>query len=208
MTNKFNNLNISLKYYELAMYQLKTYLYILNNEVNLKNNERYVNYIVTRIKSIDSIIDKLKRKNMPLKEESLESLHDIVGARIVCKFIDDVYFILDKIKNNKNINILEIKDYIKKPKTSGYRGIHIIINIPITIDKITKNIKCEIQIRTLAMDSWATNEHIISYKKNHVPNFVKEQLRKNADLTWQIDKSMNDLSKYNLFSNLKILNEI
>lgn len=134
------------------MKQLKTYLEILNTEISFLDIDNPINQVSTRIKSTESIILKLQRKNLPLTIESLNSLNDIVGARIVCDFLDNVYLVSDKLKNNKNIKIIEVKDYIKNPKNSGYRGIHLIIEIPVSIDGTLKNIRSEIQIRTVCMD--------------------------------------------------------
>lgn len=126
-------------YYESAMKQLKTYIDMINDEFTTMEQENPINYVKTRIKSADSILDKLIRKNMNITK--IEELSDIVGARIVVDFIDNIYVVLDKIKSNKNIKIIEEKDYIKKPKSSGYRGYHIIIEIPIYVEGNGKNIK-------------------------------------------------------------------
>jgi putative GTP pyrophosphokinase len=159
------------------------------------NIENPINHITTRIKSTESIIEKLKRKDMPITIENINSLNDIVGARIVCDFLDNVYWVSSKLQENKNIKVIEVKDYIKNPKVSGYRGIHLIIEIPVSIDGTLKSIRAEIQIRTVSMDSWASNEHKLNYKKDKISKSVKDELRKNADLVWEIDLSMNKLYK-------------
>lgn len=182
-------------YYDSAMKQLNTLLDILSNEMKYLNDINPINHITTRIKSVKSIIEKFKRKQLPISKKSLEYLNDIVGARIVCGFIDDVYIVVNSLKNNKNLNIIECKDYIANPKDTGYRGYHIIIEIPISIDGVLKNIKGEIQIRTLAMDSWAANEHKLNYKKANHDLKSKKVLKDNAESIWNIDLSMNDLYK-------------
>lgn len=178
-------------YYESAMKQLKTYIDMINDEFTTMEQENPINHVKTRIKSADSILDKLIRKNMNITK--IEELSDIVGARIVVDFIDNIYVVLDKIKSNKNIKIIEEKDYIKKPKSSGYRGYHIIIEIPIYVEGNGKNIKCEIQIRTLGIDTWASNEHKLNYKKEKVDEESKKVLKETAKEIWDVDLKLNEL---------------
>lgn len=185
-------------YYESALKELETKLNIINSEFSALSSVNPINHIKTRMKSLPSIIDKLKRKNLKLNIENTFILGDIVGARIVCNFIDDVYRVIDKLKTNKDINIIEEKDYIKTPKSSGYRGYHIIISIPITINGIRKNIKTEIQIRTCAMDFWASSEHRLNYKKVGLSNSDKEELKKLSNDIWEVDQKMNLMAKKKL----------
>ena len=184
-------------YYESAMKQLNTYLDIMNSEFKSLYEINPINHIKTRIKSPESIAEKIKRKNLPLTSIGIDSLSDIIGARIICNFVDNIYTVVDSIRNNKNIKILNEKDYIKNPKESGYRGYHIIIEIPISIGGIIKNIKGEIQIRTLAMDLWAENEQKLNYKKKLISDSTKQKLKENVDIIWNVDLSMNDLFKKN-----------
>lgn len=190
MANYQKEIKKNFLYYETAKKQIETYLFSINNEYNLEEHNP-ISSIKSRIKSYKSIIAKLKKKHIDLTLENLNNLNDIVGARIVVEFIDNIYEIKDKIIKNKNIKILEIKDYVRKPKESGYRGVHIIVSLPISINGIIKNIKCEIQIRTTAMDFWATKEHLLNYKNNNKEN-QKEWLE-NARIVWDLDVSMNNL---------------
>jgi putative GTP pyrophosphokinase len=208
MQSKIKNFKKNLLYYEAAMKQLKTYLDILNDEINLLDIENPINHISTRIKSTESIIEKLERKNLPITIESTNFLNDIVGARIVCDFLDSVYLVSDKLKNNKNINVIEVKDYIKNPKESGYRGIHLIIEIPISIDGTLKSIRAEIQIRTVFMDSWASNEHKLCYKKREISKEIKKELRASADQAWKVDLSMNKLYKNKIVEKESVIKTI
>jgi len=182
-------------YYISALQQLENELNIINAEFNTLNNINPISYTKTRLKSVSSIIDKLKRRNMKISIENTFNLHDIVGARIVCNFIDDIYTVVDKIKSNKKIKIIEEKDYIKNPKSSGYRGYHIIISDLISVNGIEKEVKSEIQVRTSAMDFWATSEHRLNYKKIEVDNDVQKELKKIANDMWHIDLSMNKMAK-------------
>lgn len=185
-------------YYESALKELETKLNIINSEFAALSSINPINHIKTRIKSLASIIDKLKRKNMEVNIENTFILGDVVGARIVCNFIDDVYNVIDKLKINKGINIIEEKDYIKNPKNSGYRGYHIIISLPITINGISKDINAEIQIRTCAMDFWASSEHRLNYKKIGLSNSDKEELKKLSNDIWEVDQKLNLMAKKKL----------
>lgn len=180
-------------YYESAMKQLKNWLDLLNDEFEMLDNNNPINHIKTRLKSSSSIIEKIQRNNKDINLKNICDLTDIVGARIVCNFIDDIYVVINKLKSNSNINIIQEKDYIKKPKKSGYRGYHLIISIPISIKGNLKNIKCEIQIRTSAMDFWASNEHKLNYKNSNSTENMSKELIKISKKVWQLDKMMNDL---------------
>jgi len=181
-------------YYVSALQQLKNEINIINAEFNALNNINPISYTKTRLKSVSSIVDKLKRRNMEITIENTFNLHDIVGARIVCNFIDDVYTVVNKIKSNKKIKVVEEKDYIKCPKQSGYRGYHIIISDLISVNGIEKEVKSEIQVRTSAMDFWATSEHRLNYKKTGVDNETQKELKKIANDIWHIDLSMNKMA--------------
>lgn len=180
-------------YYETAKRQLETYITAINNEFEVIEDYNPINHITTRIKSIESIVGKLKRKNSTISLENAEKLTDIVGARIIVDFIENIYEIINKIKANKNIEIVEERDYITKPKVSGYRAYHLIVLIPVSIDGINKNIYCEIQIRTIAMDFWATNEHKLNYKTNNHDLSYQKKWQETAKKVWDLDKSMNEL---------------
>lgn len=195
ISNLINDIKKDVLYYESAMKQLNTYIDIMQIEFKSLYEINPINHVTTRIKTPESIIGKIKRKKLPVNIESISSLNDIVGARIICNFVNNVYMVVDSIKNNQNIKVITEKDYIKNPKESGYRGYHIIIEIPISIGGILKNIKTEIQIRTLAMDLWAENEHKLNYKKKFIDAETKKELKENADIIWNVDVSMNKLFK-------------
>lgn len=184
-------------YYDSAHQELTTKLNIINTEFNTLYSINPINHIKTRIKSLPSIIDKLKRKKLEININNTFTLTDVVAARIVCNFVDDIYQVIEKIKNNHYFNIIEEKDYITTPKNSGYRGYHLIIEIPVTINNIKKIIKCEIQLRTTAMDFWASSEHTLNYKKVGITAKDKLELKRISDELWHIDIIMNMLAKKN-----------
>ena len=182
-------------YYDSALKELETKLNIINEEYDALSNNNPINHIKIRMKSISSIVDKLERKHLDINIDNTFKLTDIVGARIVCNFIDDVYDVVNRLKEDNQINIIEEIDYIKKPKNSGYRGYHIIVLVPITINGLEKNIKAEIQVRTNAMDFWASSEHKLNYKKTGLSTIEKKELRRIANDAWKSDVAMNKMNK-------------
>lgn len=197
MTNKMKNhieeFEKNILYYETARKQLETYITTIDREFEVIEEYNPINHIKTRIKTFESIVGKLKRKKKSISKENIEKLTDIVGARIIVDFVENIYEIVSKIKNNNNIKIIEEKDYIKNPKVSGYRGYHLIISMPISISGNTKDIYCEIQVRTTAMDFWATNEHKLNYKSKNQSLNYSEKWQDAAKKVWELDLSMNEL---------------
>ena len=207
MKQLINEINKNILYYETAKKQLETYIEAINSEFNLLNDYNPINHIKTRIKTTQSIIGKLNRKGLGINIENVNKLNDIVGARIIVDFIENIFEIVDKIRSNDNLKIIEEKDYIKNPKPSVYRGYHIVVSLPISVSGIIKNINCEIQIRTNAMDFWSNNEHKLNYKSDN--NKYKNKWLDAAKKVWDLDTFMNELyieSKKN--SNEKDFNNI
>lgn len=183
--------------YEAALKILKTELEILSNEFEYKSKYNPVEHIKCRIKSYGSIIDKLERKGLDKTVDNvINYINDVVGVRVVCSFIPDVYEIVNIIENSKNIKILDKKDYIKNPKESGYSSFHLIVSVPINLSTGPMDVKAEIQIRTVAMDFWASLDHKISYKfphPNEIPNEVKDELKNSSNTIKNLDKKMAEL---------------
>ena len=154
-----------MRIYEMAMVQVKDDLEDIKN--NLSNNYQYdvINNINCRIKTPDSIIKKMKRKQYDLNYKNLiENVDDIAGIRVVCPFKSDIPKVVEILEENPNLEILQKKDYITKPKKSGYSGYHIIAQTPVNIGDAFANVKTEIQIKTMAMDFWSSTEHKLKYK--------------------------------------------
>ncbi len=159
-------------------------------EISRENNNA-IEHIYSRIKTQDSTKEKLKRYNFEVSlSSSLTNIYDILGLRIICRFVDDVYLVLDGIKNNEFFNIIQIKDYIKSPKINGYRSLHILAKVNFEGDELP----IEIQIRTLSQDSWATLEHQMKYKKN-VKNkeLLESELKRFADELASTDINMQTI---------------
>lgn len=182
-------------YYKCAMLEVETKFKVLDAEYSLQHDRNPINSIKTRLKSFSSIIGKLERNNLPLTLASIENnLNDIAGVRVICSFIEDVYTLADALMNQDDIQLIEIKDYIKNPKKNGYRSLHLIVAIPIFLENEKRIMKVEIQLRTIAMDCWASLEHQLHYKKDY--EFDDEsmaQLYECAQLSIKLDTIMDEL---------------
>jgi len=193
MKHQIEDIQKNVLFYETAKKQLETYIETIYNEFDVLEGNNPINHIKTRVKTIESIIGKLERKKLAISRDNLEKLTDIVGARIIVDFVENVYEVVKKFRQNENIKIIEEEDYIKNPKESGYRGYHIIVSIPISISGITKHINCEIQVRTTAMDFWATNEHKLNYKSKKHTKEYQDKWKDTAKKVWNLDSAMNEI---------------
>lgn len=153
--------------YDSAIREIVTKLEILNNELSLISDESPISSIKSRRKKDGSILDKLIRQENPITLESIEeNLNDVAGVRVVCSFVDDIYSVARMLARQDDVTVVMIKDYIKKPKANGYRSYHMIVEIPVFFSNEKKPMRVEIQIRTVAMNFWASLEHQIKYKHN------------------------------------------
>ncbi len=186
-----------LSYYRSAMMEVETKFRVLDDEYSLSYDRNPIESISTRLKSIDQIYDKARRKGIPLNLTAIEeNIYDIAGVRVVCPFEKDIYALRDSILTHDDITLFEERDYIKKPKESGYRSLHLIVEVPIYLDKGKRQMKVEIQLRTMAMDQWASLEHRLMYKKD-LPDDVASSLRTKllecAALNREIDRAMQEI---------------
>ena len=192
-----------LEEYQFGHQMLETELSILIKEFAKIKGYNPVEHIKSRIKKVESIKRKLERKNLPLNTDIIEkNIHDIIGFRIVCSFVSDVYDIVEMIQDCKEIRIIDKKDYIKNPKKSGYSSYHLIVLIPVYLTSGIKYMEAEIQIRTVTMDFWASLDHKIRYKfQGEIPDEVKEEMEKYSKEVQTIDEKMLSLleivNKYN-----------
>ncbi|GAC41015.1 GTP pyrophosphokinase [Paenibacillus popilliae] len=183
--------------YQLALEELETKIKVIQTEWKLRNGYEPIEHIKTRLKEPGSIFNKLQRKGLPLTLDWIvNKIYDVAGMRIVCAFVKDIYLILDHLKTRDDIRITEIKDYIANPKANGYQSLHIIVQVPLVLFEDTRWIFVEIQLRTLAMDFWASLEHIIYYKfEQQVPSHVIKELTEAARAVDELDRKMLDLRK-------------
>lgn len=186
-----------MSYYKCAMMEIETKLNVLNEEYSLEYDRNPISNIKTRLKRLQSIREKLDRQNLPQTLESIEAnLHDIAGVRVICTFIDDVYDIAEALLKQDDITLITKKDYIANPKPNGYRSLHLIVSIPIFLANEKREMKVEIQLRTIAMDFWASLEHQLRYKKGlQFTQNTETELSECAFRSSELDKRMNALHK-------------
>lgn len=181
--------------FECAVREITTKLEILDTELGHLTQRNPISSIKSRVKQPQSIINKLIKEDLPITLDSLENkMHDIAGVRVICSYIDDIYNLFDMLKSQDDIEVIEIKDYIKTPKDNGYRSLHVIVNIPIFLSTGKTYSKVEIQIRTIAMDFWASLEHEIRYKQ-HVDDIesISSSLLECANTIAETDQKMLDI---------------
>lgn len=184
-------------YYRCAIMEIETKLNVLNEEFSLLHDRNPINSIKSRLKSPESMYNKLMKNEFSLSLESIEkNLSDVAGIRVICNFTDDVYLIADSLLKQDDIELIEKKDYIKNPKPNGYRSLHLIVTVPIFLANEKRIMKVEIQLRTIAMDFWASLEHQLRYKKD--TTFTEEmanELLSCAEMSADLDQRMNELKK-------------
>lgn len=194
--------------YQSATREISTKLEILNDEFQFIHKRNPIHNMQSRIKSIESIFEKLNRKGFEISIESAkENLTDIAGIRVVCNYIDDIYMIAKTLKMQDDITIIRETDYIKNPKPNGYRSLHLVVTVPVFFSDRKEVVPVEIQIRTIAMDFWASLEHQLRYKTvDDIPPSVAIELQECADNIAKTDLKMQDIyktiEKYNSDDNL------
>jgi putative GTP pyrophosphokinase len=181
--------------YKFALHELETKVEILKEEFLMIHEYNPIENSTSRLKSPESIIRKLNRKGKNISVESLQNnLKDIAGMRITCSFISDIYRVYEMLNNQSDLNIVEVKDYIKNPKSNGYKSLHLIVEIPVFMSDRKEIVPVEVQIRTIAMDFWASLEHKIFYKYDQfVPEKLLKELKEAADTAFALDQKMERL---------------
>lgn len=183
--------------YKFAMDEVKTKIDILNQEFNYIHEYNPIEHVKTRLKTPESILKKVHRKGYELSLDSIkENIHDIAGIRIICSFVSDIYKISQMLAKQEDIQVIMYKDYIKNPKPNGYRSLHLVVKVPVFMSDRVENVSVEIQIRTIAMDFWASLEHKIYYKYDKdVPEDLIRQLKEAAEAAAELDKKMENIHK-------------
>lgn len=207
--NKAEEWSRALMLYDAALKQINTKLEILNNEFKLAHQYNPIEHITSRLKSPQSIAKKLLKQDKELTVDNIiRDINDVAGIRIICSFTSDIYRIADLLSTQSDIKVLKIKDYIANPKPNGYTSYHMIVSIPIFLSDITIDTKVEIQIRTIAMDFWASLEHKIYYKfEGNAPDHIQNELKECSELVSYLDQKMlsinEEIKVLNLQQNLK-----
>ena len=181
--------------YSAAVREVRTKVEILDEEFRTRYAHNPIHHIDSRLKSPQSMMKKLARKGLPQTLEAAEAnLNDIAGVRIVCNYLDDIYRIADLLQRQRDVEFVHRRDYIENPKESGYRSLHLVIRIPVFLSSHTELVPVEIQIRTIAMDFWASLEHQLRYKSNHeTTQQLRRRLQHCAEASAALDREMQDI---------------
>ncbi len=186
-----------MSYFRCAMFEIETKFRVLNEQFSIEHERNPIESIKTRLKSLESIREKAERKDIPFTVQSIEeNLSDIAGVRVICSFIDDIYMLAECLTSQDDVTLICKKDYIKDPKPNGYRSLHLIVEIPIFLKNEKRFVKVEVQLRTIAMETWARLEHRMRYKKNLTDELLKQtedELLACAELSNTLDLRMQDI---------------
>jgi putative GTP pyrophosphokinase len=180
--------------YQCAVMEVETKFNILNSRLSIQGEGNPIESVKSRVKDFDSIIRKLNKLNLPITIESVEeNLHDVAGVRVVCSFVDDIYKIEECFLAQEDVTLVKRKDYISNPKPDGYRSLHLIVKTPVYTETGKKEMLVEVQMRTIAMDFWASLSHKLQYKKNLNPQTaaqLAEELKVCAEESAKLDEKM------------------
>ena len=183
--------------YNSAIKEIKTKLEILDEEFQVKFDHNPIHHMEYRLKSPQSIVNKLGRKNVDITTESIkQNLTDVAGVRVICNYIDDIKHIADLLVAQDDITLIRRRDYIAEPKPNGYRSLHLVVTVPVFLAETTEKVPVEIQIRTIAMDFWASLEHELKYKaQDQVSEDVRRRLKDSAESIARLDAQMQSIYK-------------
>ncbi len=181
-------------YYRCVIMEIETKFFVLNEELSLEYDRNPIETIKTRLKSWDSLIKKMRNKNLPMNLKALEeNIYDVAGIRVICSFQEDIYRLAESFLRQDDVKLIERKDYIANPKPNGYRSLHLIVEVPIFLQNETRYMKAEVQFRTIAMDFWASLEHKLRYKKNISDSdaeIIGEELLACSKMSAELDERM------------------
>jgi putative GTP pyrophosphokinase len=194
---KIEEINETLLLYRSAIKEVKTKLDILDDELKIRRKRNPIEYMKSRVKTPGSIMEKLRRRGFEMSIDSAKkNLNDIAGIRVICSFVGDIYDIAEMLIRQDDIQLIEEKDYIKDPKPNGYRSLHLVVEVPIFFSDHEELVRVEVQIRTIAMDFWASLEHKLYYKKSgESPSHITQDLKECADLIASTHMRMQDIQK-------------
>ena len=197
ISERLQEFSTMMAYYRCAIMEIETKFNVLNEEFSLQYDRNPINGMKSRLKSLPSIKGKMERKGLPFTVENIEeNINDIAGIRVICSFPNDVYMLADALLKQDDITLVKKKDYIENPKPNGYRSLHLIVSVPIFLAKEKRPMKVEIQLRTIAMDFWASLEHQLRYKKDF--DFTEDMARELlycAELSAELDGKMENLRR-------------
>lgn len=194
---RFQNFQECMMMYSCAIREVRTKFEVLSDHLTVAYRRNPIEMIKSRVKKPDSIIEKLNRKGFEISTESvMKNLNDVAGIRVICSFVNDIYEVANMIASQDDVTVIEVKNYIENPKPNGYRSYHMIIEVPVFFANKKQNVKVEVQLRTIAMDFWASLEHSMKYKKNIAhQEEVSLELKKCADLIAETDLKMQAINE-------------
>lgn len=197
MEEKVEEIEELIMIYSCAIKEISTKLEILDYEFKIRRKRNPIEYMKSRVKSPKSILAKLIRRNLePNIESARKNFNDIAGIRVICSFVSDIYEVADMLKHQEDITLIEEKDYIKSPKPNGYRSLHLVLETPVFFSDHVEPLRVEVQIRTIAMDFWASLEHKLYYKTGEdIPQHIKNDLKECADVISATDIKMQNLQR-------------
>ena len=183
--------------YNSAIKEIKTKLEILDEEFQVKFDHNPIHHMEYRLKSPKSIVEKLEKRNCEISTASIrQNLTDVAGVRVICNYIDDINRIADLLTQQDDITLIRRSDYIARPKANGYRSLHLVVTVPVFLAETTENVPVEIQIRTIAMDFWASLEHELKYKaEDKISEELRRRLKESAESIARLDAEMQSIYK-------------
>ena len=193
LLNQAREFQEAIMMYSCAIREVKTKLEVLNDELSIRNQRNPIEMIKSRVKKPMSIVEKLHRRNLPVNLDSMiNHLDDVAGIRVICSFVDDIYNVARMLVSQDDIRVIAVKDYIEHPKPNGYRSYHLIVEVPVFFSDRKKDMRVEVQIRTIAMDFWASLDHQLKYKKDigAAADEIGKGLQKCAEVIAQTDRHM------------------
>ena len=193
LLNQAREFQEAIMMYSCAIREVKTKLEVLNDELSIRNQRNPIEMIKSRVKKPMSIVEKLHRRNLPVNLDSMiNHLDDVAGIRVICSFVDDIYNVARMLVSQDDIRVIAVKDYIEHPKPNGYRSYHLIVEVPVFFSDRKKDMRVEVQIRTIAMDFWASLDHQMKYKKDigAAADEIGKELQKCAEVIAQTDRHM------------------
>ena len=181
--------------YQAAIRQVQTKLENLDDEFQMKHRRNPIHHMQSRMKTIRSMMEKLQRKHLQQSIASaVGNLTDIAGIRVICSYLQDVYTVADLLTSQDDVHVVKVRDYIKNPKSNGYRSLHLVVEVPVYLSEGRLAVPVEVQIRTIAMDFWATLEHSLRYKaRDQVPQSISDELLQTATDIAALDMRMQDI---------------
>ena len=181
--------------YEAAIHQVQTKLEILDSEFHIRHSRNPIHHMQSRMKTLPSIMEKLNRRQQPVNLQSAQdNLTDIAGIRVICSYINDIYTIADLLTGQDDVRVIKRRDYIRNPKPNGYRSLHLVVEVPVYLEEGRVTAPVEVQIRTIAMDFWATLEHELRYKNlTQVPEDINRELLQVASEIAVMDQKMQSI---------------